>query len=98
MTRRILRYRLRRTAEAQTVNAPAGPVIDVELVALGVGPTPPILLDVWIEADDGPELARTFQVVGTGSPLPAQAVHVGSAARHDGFKWHIYEVQEGKGA
>ena len=48
---------------------------------------------VWIEV--GGEVAveeeRTFQMVGTGHPVPESATYLGTA--HCGpFVWHVYEL------
>jgi hypothetical protein len=90
--RRILRYQLALTSEPQTVHAPRGPVLDVEMTTLDNGVGVPAL-DVWIEGA-GAGGSRTFQVLGTGAYVPDGAWHSGSAARHDGFKWHVYELRE----
>lgn len=92
MSRRILRSRLKLSPEPQTVRAPAGRVLDVEIAPLGVGYQPTLMVDVWIEGDDETLTTRVFQILGAGAVVPAGTWHVGSTVRRDGFKWHVYEL------
>lgn len=51
------------------------------------------VVEFWAEHDDSlPGVSRTFQVFGTGHPLPADARWVGTCDRFVGLVWHLYEV------
>lgn len=55
------------------------------------------VVEFWAEdiqpTPDGELLQRTFQVVGTGHPLPEGAVWRGTTDRtREGFVWHLYEL------
>ena len=54
----------------------------------------PSLVEFWAEWDDDvEEQRRTFQVFGTGYPLPHNAVWVGTTERTpEGLVWHLYEL------
>lgn len=52
-------------------------------------------VEFWTEHEDRPSTTaaeRTFQVFGTGHPIPATARIVGTAERLDGLVWHLYEL------
>lgn len=49
-------------------------------------------VEFWAEHVSGaPEVARAFQVFGTGHPLPDDARWTGTCARTAGLVWHLYE-------
>ena len=50
-------------------------------------------VEFWAEHVSGaPEVARAFQVFGTGHPLPEGARYVGTCPRtREGIVWHLYE-------
>lgn len=51
-------------------------------------------IEIWYIDDPAVPLApRTFQVFGTGQPLPDDVTHVGSAVTpNDGrYVWHLFE-------
>jgi hypothetical protein len=54
-------------------------------------------VEFWAEHTEGaPQIARAFQVFGTGHPLPDNARWVGTCARTaDGLVWHLYEIGMG---
>jgi len=54
----------------------------------------PLGVEFWAEHDDSkPVRRRTFQVFGTGHPLPEGARYVGTAPRTaEGLVWHLYEL------
>src|SRR6185437_14733595 len=56
--------------------------------------TNPLAVEFWAEHTEGaPSRERTFQVFGTGHPLPPGARYVGTAPRtRDGLVWHLYEI------
>lgn len=49
----------------------------------------------WAEHDsDKPEILRRFIIIGTGHPIPENAVYVGTAPRTEhGLVWYLYEVK-----
>jgi hypothetical protein len=50
-------------------------------------------VEFWVEHDDTlGAVARSFQVFGTGHPIPATARLRGTAERLDGLVWHLYQV------
>jgi hypothetical protein len=62
-------------------------------------PTPgrPSIVEFWAEdttpVPDGTLLQRTFQVFGTGQPLPDGAEWRGTTDRdRSGWVWHLYEL------
>jgi hypothetical protein len=54
-------------------------------------------VEFWAEHVSGaPEVARAFQVFGTGHPLPPGARHVGTCPRTpEGIVWHLFEIAGG---
>jgi hypothetical protein len=54
------------------------------------------IMEFWAEHDDEHEShadTRTFQVFGTGQPLPDNAVWVGTSSRDQlGLVFHLYEL------
>lgn len=60
---------------------------------VAVAATPDINVEFWAENNtEVPAHDRTFQVFGTGHPLPFGAKWAGTCQRSDGFVWHLYEV------
>ena len=50
-------------------------------------------VEFWTEHEDGlAAVEMTFQVFGTGQPIPASARLRGTAERLDGLVWHLYEI------
>lgn len=94
MPRRIFRHYVVAGGRAKSFELTGSP-LHVEARRLGVGMQAPHLVDFWVEHDDDlPAATRTFQVFGTGHPLPPGARYVGSTARTaDGFVWHLYELE-----
>lgn len=97
MSRRMLRYQVIVNDRPQTLRLSSNPV-HVEAARLGVGPQAQHLVEFWAEGyidgdPDGLDMERTFQVFGTGHPLPEGARWWGTTARTpEGFVWHLYEV------
>jgi hypothetical protein len=58
-----------------------------------VGCRSPWNVEFWAEHNtEARPVERTFQVFGTGHPLPHQARHVGTAvAPGDALVWHLYD-------
>lgn len=54
-------------------------------------------VELWAEHTEGaPQVRRTFQVFGTGHPLPDDARWAGTCARTaEGLVWHLYEIGVG---
>ena len=95
--RRMYRHRLIVGGGPTVFELTADPV-RVEARRLGVGERAQHVVDFWAEHDDeAPASKRTFQIFGTGHPLPEDARHRGSTARtDDGFVWHLYELGAAK--
>jgi hypothetical protein len=52
-------------------------------------------VEFWAEHTEGATQAdRTFQVFGTGQPLPEGAKWIGTCPRVSGIVWHLYEVTD----
>lgn len=96
MTRRMLRYRVFVRDRPET-RAISGDPLHVEAARLGVGPNAGHVVDFWAEGSfEDPGIERTFQVFGTGHPIPEGARWWGTTARtDDGLVWHLYELSEG---
>lgn len=71
--------------------------------AVGSGPVVHIgvqgdiaVVQIWTDEtmpDDVPSVSRMVQVFGTGHPVPADAVHLGSVVTAGGaLVWHVFEV------
>lgn len=89
MSRRMLRYEVAVNDEPQDFL-----VGDPVHVAAGRYD----VVEFWAEWDDEhpPTGERTFQVFGTGQPLPHQATWIGTADRTpEGLVWHLYELLTG---
>ena len=53
-------------------------------------------VEFWAEHDMGaPEYPATFQVFGTGHPLPDDARYVGTCPRVRGLVWYLYRLPNG---
>lgn len=52
------------------------------------------VVEFWAENfDREPVFKRTYQVFGTGHPLPPDANHVGTCPRTpEGLVWHLFEL------
>jgi hypothetical protein len=52
-------------------------------------------LTMWVDQTIGNSASyRTFNVYGTGHPIPDDnAVHVGTALMSSGLVWHVYETK-----
>lgn len=52
------------------------------------------VVEFWAEDEPGaPTITRTFQVYGTGNPIPDHAVWRGTTDRTpEGAVWHLYEL------
>lgn len=96
MARSMFRHRVYVNDRPQTLHIGGDP-LHVEAARLVVGPDAPHVVDFWAEYDDErPKVARTFQVFGTGHPLPEGARWRGTTARTlEGLVWHLYELLEG---
>ncbi len=54
-------------------------------------------VEFWCEHTEGaPPSRRTFQVFGTGHPLPEDARWVATCVRESGLVWHLYEIGFGQ--
>lgn len=80
--RRVFKFEIELQDEPTIVNAP---IIEIHHVDRQNGG-----LYVWVEVDDGPSEEFPFYVVGTGNPIPDQAVDYIGTVLSNGLVWHIY--------
>lgn len=94
--RRVLRYEVEVDDRAQVV-ALQGPVLHVEAIREEGWATVKHKVEFWAEGDPSRRgEQRTFQVFGTGQPLPEGAVWRGTTARtSEGLVWHLFELTKG---
>jgi hypothetical protein len=85
--RRMLRYEIPIDDQPHTIPLSRDPVAVAAVKTR-------FAVEFWAEDTPGARRAeRTFQVFGTGHPLPGDAQWIGTCARSDeGFAWHLYEV------
>jgi hypothetical protein len=56
------------------------------------GTTGDHIVEFWaIHDDELPEFEHTYQVIGTGNPIPEDCRYVGTCDRLDGLVWHVFE-------
>jgi hypothetical protein len=98
MTRRMLRYQLSVDDQPHTIELKAGASVFIAAHSQ----SGPAYVDFWAEgeldehATAGPVEPRTFQVFGTGQPLPDGAVWRATTARSpEGLVWHLMELPGG---
>lgn len=86
--RRMLRYEV--GIDGRVSHELTGDPVHVGALACGAG------VEFWAEHDEGqPVRRRTFQVVGTGHPVPPGAQWAGTAPRTpEGLVWHLYEIRD----
>jgi hypothetical protein len=106
MSRRMYRYVVRVDDQPHTFNLACGSYNGPAHVAASYGRPGNIeepartgegaihVVEFWTEHDtDLTEEPRTFQVFGTGQPLPEDAGWRGTCDRTpDGLVWHLYEL------
>lgn len=87
--RRMFRYVVSADGEPHVIPLSHSPV-----AVAAVGPSG---VEFWAEHTDGaPQVARAFQVFGTGHPLPEDAKWAGTCARlPSGLVFHLYELPAG---
>lgn len=91
MTTRMFRYLVPVDGKAYAFDLDHNPVH----VAYRFEATAGECVEFWAEHSDGDHDRgpRTFQVFGTGHPLPDGARWIGTCDRTpDGLVWHLYEV------
>ena len=96
MNRRMLRHWVLVNDRPQDLHV--GDPVHVAAAQLGVGPNAQHIVEFWAEGtlDDLDLPERTFQVFGTGQPLPHNAVWIGTTDRtSEGLVWHLYELLVG---
>jgi hypothetical protein len=83
--RRMFRYVVSVDDEVHIIPLSHSPVA---VAAIG-----PYSVEFWAEHTEGASQGkRTFQVFGTGHPLPDDARWIGTCARTEGgLVWHLYE-------
>lgn len=92
--RRMFRY------EVQVNDLPQRHIVSGEVHGAATRPWVPgetPVVEFWAENDDQPSdgtlLKRTFQIFGTGHPLPDQARWRATTERDSaGLVWHLYEM------
>lgn len=85
-TRRIFRYTIPDDGQEHTVRLTSEPlhVSTGQLIDE---------VDFWAEHDDDAlEYPATFQVVGTGHPIPQGAAYTGTCPRTRGLVLHLYRI------
>jgi hypothetical protein len=81
----VHKYELSDSVNQTLVNMPAGAEILRLAVQRGV-PT------IWARVDpDADRVTRTFQIFGTGNPIPPAAKYVGTFDVGP-FVWHVFEL------
>jgi hypothetical protein len=60
----------------------------------------PDRVEIWAMTGVQQPMVRTFQVFGTGQPLPDNAAHIGTALAGRGgtLVWHLFELLVGTAA
>ncbi|MDT0306859.1 hypothetical protein RM780_07765 [Streptomyces sp. DSM 44917] len=93
--RRMLSYRVYVNDTPQRI-AIGGDPVHVSAIRLGFGPDAPHVVQFWAEGSlEEPGTPRTFQVFGTGHPLPPGARWRGTTERTpEGLVWHLYELPD----
>lgn len=90
----MLRYQVIVNDRPQTIELYGGDPLRVAAARIGVGPGAAHAVDFWAEGSlEAPGTKRTFQVFGTGHPLPEGARWWGTTDRTpEGLVWHLYEL------
>lgn len=70
----------------------------VRAVAFAMSSWNDAMVEFWAEHTEGaPQTGRTFQVFGTGQPLPDDAEWVGTCPRSaNGLVFHLYRLKDGR--
>lgn len=71
------------------VEAPVGS----KILHVAVQERAPFQPCMWVQLDDDrkPVLKHTFEIVGTGHPVPERGEYAGSW-QQQGYVWHLYEI------
>lgn len=92
MARRMFRYTVPIDDAVHVIPLTGSPVAVAVAEAGRLYPS----VEFWAESyEDAVETRRSFQVVGTGQPLPNAAVWVGTCPRVASLVFHLYEVTGG---
>ena len=87
-TKTVLRYEVPIDDQPHTFALTYGPQA---VAAKRIGATHRV--EFWAEHDDTlAAVEQTFQVFGTGRPIPTSARLRGTTGRLDGAVWHLFEV------
>lgn len=90
-TKTVLRYEVPIDDQPHTFRLTHGPH---KVATKTIGPTHRV--EFWVEYHEHPDFAtavqRTFQVYGTGHPIPSEARLIDTTERLDGLVWHLYEL------
>ena len=93
MARCMYRHRVIVNGLPQKIGLGGDP-LHVEAARVWVGADAQHAVDFWAESAGEGAAVRTFQVFGTGHPLPDGARYWGPTARtSEGLVWHLYELQ-----
>jgi hypothetical protein len=87
--RTVYRYVVPVNDEAHEIEL-SGPIVHVAARSMGN-------VEFWALVGEQESLVRTFQVFGTGHPLPHQAKYIGTALAGP-LVWHLFELLIAYGA
>jgi hypothetical protein len=91
MSKSMYRYEVPIDDQSHTIHI-CGEPLYVSAQTQGTTIAKPVM-EFWAEHNPGTETAEhTFQVFGTGHPLPDKAYYVGTAPRIGGLVFHLYEL------
>lgn len=95
MARKVFKYTITVTDGPQQLHIPVGASL------VHVGSKTDGFIDIWVVVDESSldnTASRTFQVFGTGHPIPEDAQYCGTSIQggnvslHNGtFVWHLFE-------
>lgn len=96
MSRRMLRHEIKVNDRPQVIEVD-GDVLHVAAAVTRGEYGSEHFVEFWAEGTPGEAATpRTFQVFGTGHPLPEGAAWRGTTARTpQGLVWHLYELTKG---
>lgn len=91
--KRVLRYRIKVDGGPQVFRTEAdSDALRVEAVPLDLAEDGGHYVDFWM-ISFGQETEHTYEVFGTGHPIPDNALWQGTTARtSDGLVWHLFQL------
>lgn len=88
MTKTVWKFTLRIVDGVQKVKMPAGAIIQYCAMQ-------DLNICFWCVVDPRAEQTeRKFYVHGTGHPIDAEEIYVGSTLDPRGFVWHVFEIKD----